>query len=275
MRAVIVTLMLAAASASAQAQDGKGYVGFGAGIGNYPDLCSSTPAGLDCDDAPFAWKFFAGYMFLPYIGIEGGFNDFGAANTQGVLLNPPAGTVPLPSNADVYTQIWSLSLVGRIPIGPAAIMGRVGYGAMMSKISGLAQVQDLQTGAESGRLQVQLAQAAAAVHLVADEQILTIEAAADRLELGIDRKGLKSRQIVAAEPDPIGQRVDHGMDPQAVRDAGLGRCLGHCGPAASRMVILPCIREPSRRLLRPVAAGPGRTGATAPRQRGRTGEPAS
>jgi len=147
MRAVIVTLMLAAASASAQAQDGKGYVGFGAGIGNYPDLCSSTPPGLNCDDAPFAWKFFAGYMFLPYIGIEGGFNDFGAANTQGVLLNPPAGTIPLPSNADVYTQIWSLSLVGRIPIGPAAIMGRVGYGSMMSKISGLAQVQDLQTGA--------------------------------------------------------------------------------------------------------------------------------
>lgn len=147
MRAVIAALLLAAASATAQAQDGKGYVGFGAGIGNYPDLCSQTPPGLSCDDAPFAWKFFAGYMFLPYIGIEGGFNDFGAAKTQGVLLNPPAGTTPVPSNADVYTQVWSLSLVGRIPLGPAAIMGRVGYGSVMSKISGLAQVQDNTTGA--------------------------------------------------------------------------------------------------------------------------------
>jgi len=147
MRAVIAALVLAAAGATAQAQDGKGYVGFGAGIGNYPDLCSQTPPGLSCDDAPFAWKFFAGYMFLPYIGIEGGFNDFGAANTQGVLLNPPPGTVPLPSNADVYTQVWSLSVVGRIPIGAAAIMGRVGYGSVMSKTSGLAQVLDTQTGA--------------------------------------------------------------------------------------------------------------------------------
>jgi hypothetical protein len=147
MRAVIAALILAAAGATAQAQDGKGYVGFGAGIGNYPDLCSQTPPASQCDDAPFAWKFFAGYMFLPYIGIEGGFNDFGAANTQGVLLNPPPGTVPLPSNADVYTQVWSLSVVGRIPIGAAAIMGRVGYGSVISKTSGLAQVLDPQTGA--------------------------------------------------------------------------------------------------------------------------------
>ena len=147
MRAIIAAIFLAAASASAQAQDGKGYVGFGLGMGSYPDLCSSIPPGFSCDDAPFAWKVYAGYMFLPYIGLEGGYNDFGPANTQGVLLNPPTGTVALPSNADVYTQIWSISLVGRIPLGPAAIMGRVGYGSTMSKISGLAQVQDVQTGA--------------------------------------------------------------------------------------------------------------------------------
>jgi len=147
MRAAILAVILAAASATAQAQDGKGYVGFGLGMGNYPDLCSSSLSGFSCDDNPFAWKFYAGYLFLPYIGIEGGYNDFGPANTQGVLLSPPPGTIALPSNADVYTQIWSLSLVGRIPIGPAAIMGRVGYGSTLSKTSGLAQVQDLQTGA--------------------------------------------------------------------------------------------------------------------------------
>jgi len=147
MRATILAILLATAAVTAQAQDGKGYIGAGLGIGSYPDLCSSTPPGFSCDDAPFAWKVYAGYLFLPYIGIEGGYNDFGAANTQGVLLNPPAGTVPLTSNADVYTQIWSLSLVGRIPIGPAAIMGRIGYGSMVSKLSGLAQVQDIATGA--------------------------------------------------------------------------------------------------------------------------------
>ena len=142
-----LAILLAIAAVTAQAQDGKGYIGVGAGIGSYPDLCSSTPPGLSCDDAPFAWKVFAGYMFLPYIGVEGAYNDFGAARTQGVLLNPPQGTIPLPSNADVYTQIFSLSLVGRIPLGPAAVMGRIGYGSMLSKVSGLAQVMDITTGA--------------------------------------------------------------------------------------------------------------------------------
>jgi len=138
MRKVLIGILLGTAAVSAAAQDGNGYVGAGAGVSSYSiDGCDQLPPGFSCDESGFAWKVFAGYMFLPYIGIEGGYNDFGAANTQGVLLNPPAGTIPLPSNADVYTQVWSLSLVGRIPLGPAAIMGRVGYGSVMAKISGL------------------------------------------------------------------------------------------------------------------------------------------
>ena len=47
-------------------------------------------------------------------------------------------------------------------------------------------VKDLQARPQTGRLEMELAQALAAVHLVANKELLTIEAAADRLQGWID-----------------------------------------------------------------------------------------
>jgi hypothetical protein len=148
MRKLLVGMLLVTAAFSVSAQDGKGYVGAGLGVSSYSiDSCDQLPPGFSCDESGFAWKAYAGYMFLPFLGIEGSYLDFGTATTPGVLANPPAGTVPIPVDSDRRTFGWVLSAVGRIPLGPAAIYGRVGWGAITGKFVGNAAVQDTTTGA--------------------------------------------------------------------------------------------------------------------------------
>jgi len=107
--------------ASAQAPGCKGYVAFGAGIGNYPDLCSSDSGGLDCTTR-VRLKFFAGYMFCR-TSVSKVATTTSVPQHAGCALNPPAGTIPLPSNADVYTQIWSLRWSAHSN-RPGRVMGR-------------------------------------------------------------------------------------------------------------------------------------------------------
>jgi len=150
MRKLLVGVLLATGALSVSAQDGKGYAGAGAGGSSYSiDTCDQLPPGFSCDESGFAWKAFAGYMFLPFLGVEGSYLDFGTGNTPGVLLNPPPNTVPIPVESDRRTFAFVLSLVGRVPIGPAAIYGRVGWGAVTGKFTGNAAVQDITTGAIS------------------------------------------------------------------------------------------------------------------------------
>jgi hypothetical protein len=59
---------------------------------------------------------------------------------------------------------------------------------------------------------MELAEAAAAMHLVADDKVLAIKAAADRLQGRIDRQGFQAGQAITAAPDPPGQSIDQGMD---------------------------------------------------------------
>lgn len=146
MRKLICGLVLAAAAACAWAQDGKGYVGVGAGISKYKiDVCDF----LSCDESGKAWNVRAGYHFFPWLGVEASYLDFGEAIVPGVLLDPPPGTVPIPTDSSARTFGFVASLVGRIPLGPVNIMGRVGWGAITGKFRGNAAVQNTSTGAIS------------------------------------------------------------------------------------------------------------------------------
>ena len=79
--------------------------------------------------------------------MEASFLDFGAGTLPGVLANPPANTVSIPTDSDVRTSGFVASLVGRVPLGPVSVVGRVGWGAITGKFRGNAAVQDLTTGA--------------------------------------------------------------------------------------------------------------------------------
>lgn len=148
MRKLIAGLMLAAVAAASWAQDGKGYVGAGAGVSKFAiDDCDTLPAGFSCDESGFAWNVRAGWFLLPWLGFEAAFLDFGKGAVPGVLLSPPAGTVPIPTDSDLRASGFAASLVGRVPLGPVGLVGRVGWGAITGKFTGNAAVQDISTGA--------------------------------------------------------------------------------------------------------------------------------
>lgn len=148
MRKLMCALVLAASAAGAWAQDGKGYASLGAGTSKYGvDFCDNPPPGFSCDDSGFAWNARAGYFFLPFLGVEASYLDFGEGRLPGTLLNPPPNTVPIPTDSDLRTFGFALSAVGRIPIGPVSLLGRIGWGAITGKFRGNAAVQDVTTGA--------------------------------------------------------------------------------------------------------------------------------
>ena len=150
MRNFLVGAFLTCAAATAAAQQPlspPGYFGAGFGVSQYPDFCAV--GGGSCDESDTAWRVHAGYMFRPWIGVEGAFIHFGEAHQPGFLLNPPVNTTPLPSASDGRTYAFALFAVLRAPLGPVGLHGKVGYGAVTSKFVGNAAVQDNTTGAVS------------------------------------------------------------------------------------------------------------------------------
>ncbi|HVG03739.1 MAG TPA: outer membrane beta-barrel protein [Burkholderiaceae bacterium] len=150
MRNWLVGAILACAAASATAQilpSPPGYIGVGYGISRYHDFCGPLPPGFDCDEDAAAWRVQAGYMFRPWIGLEGAFIHAGDAHAPGFLLNPPPNTTPLPSTGDGRTSIYALSAIFRAPLGPVGLHAKVGYGAVTSKANATAAVRDNTTGA--------------------------------------------------------------------------------------------------------------------------------
>jgi Outer membrane protein beta-barrel domain len=145
MRKAVIGLALALAATTAIAQEGKGYLTAGVGVSKFDvDVCNS---GLSCDDSGFAWNLRGGYHFFPWLGVEASFLDFGAGSLPGVLANPPANTVPIPIDSDIRASGFVASMVGRVPLGPVSVVGRVGWGAITGKFRGNAAVQDVNTGA--------------------------------------------------------------------------------------------------------------------------------
>ncbi|MGZ9031172.1 MAG: porin family protein [Burkholderiaceae bacterium] len=148
MRTFFVGLMLVVAAAPVLAQSGQGYVAVGAGVSKFGvDDCNALPSGFSCDESSYAWNVRAGYYVFPWLGLEGAFLDFGKGTVPGVLLNPPPGTVAIPTDSDLRASGFAASLVGRVPLGPLSVLGRVGWGAITGKFSGNAAVQDVTTGA--------------------------------------------------------------------------------------------------------------------------------
>ena len=81
-------------------------------------------------------------------------------------------------------------------------------------------MQDLQACAKARRFQVELAQATALAQLIADEQCFAIEAAADRLELGIHLERVQLGQLLPTHADLVSQRIHQWMNAQGRRTHG-------------------------------------------------------
>jgi len=76
----ILGIAAVAALTSLQANAGEGFVGAGGGRADWPDdVCTNASA---CDRHAAGWYAKGGYMFLPWIGIEGRYVDLGRAKSE-------------------------------------------------------------------------------------------------------------------------------------------------------------------------------------------------
>lgn len=143
-----ITSGLTAFSASAQQiVEPKGYVGAGIGVSTYQEFCDNVPPGFECDKDGLAWRLQAGYMFMPWLGLEGAYVNFGEGKIPAFLVSPPPGTTSLPSTAEARTQAYGLLAILRAPLGPVGLFGKVGYAAVTAKLAGSAAVINNTTGA--------------------------------------------------------------------------------------------------------------------------------
>jgi outer membrane protein OmpA-like peptidoglycan-associated protein len=73
---------------------------------------------IDGDD--WGWKAFVGYQFLPWLGTEFGYHDFGG------ISNSYAGSNGSSLRSDVDLTGWGGALVGTLPIGSVDLFAKVG-----------------------------------------------------------------------------------------------------------------------------------------------------
>lgn len=91
------------------------YVGAGGGIANI----EIDESDLNFEDDDFGWKIYAGYRFMPYFAVEGGYADLG---------EPDDDVLGVRVRAEV--EIWSLYAVGILPFSDTwEGFGKVGIAA--------------------------------------------------------------------------------------------------------------------------------------------------
>jgi len=65
----------------------------------------------DIDESDTAWKIFAGYHFLQFFAVEGGYRDLGAPSKNNVRVEPTG---------------WDIAGLAGIPLGPVYLFGKLG-----------------------------------------------------------------------------------------------------------------------------------------------------
>ncbi len=119
-KVLFATAVLSALMANAAQAARPGFY-IGAGLGQATvdqdagDFGYQGDSNFKVDDDDSAWKAFIGYNFLPWLGIEGGYKDFGnfTQNIRGETFRvDPTG--------------WDAYLVGSLPLGPVDLFAKVG-----------------------------------------------------------------------------------------------------------------------------------------------------
>src|SRR5262245_19452762 len=123
-----IALLVASAftAGTAQAAHEGFYVGGGAGQSTVKASTDPLPDGeggfntFHFDKTETAWKGFVGYQFLPWLGIEGGYRDFGSPSDDADI--PGFGTI----SGDVDATSWDGFVVASLPLGPVDLFVKGG-----------------------------------------------------------------------------------------------------------------------------------------------------
>lgn len=98
------------------------YVGAGVGqfnlnLDNLDDVDDAVTSIRESDDN--AWKVFGGYRFLPFLGIEAAYIDFGSPGDR-------FDTSGSDGNYRVDISGFAPSLIASVPLGPVELFGKIG-----------------------------------------------------------------------------------------------------------------------------------------------------
>ena len=125
MKTVLATLIAPAFAAGTAHAAETGFY-FGGSVGQTTAKASAT---IDDGDGGFntfhfdktetGWKGFVGFNFLPFLGVEGGYVDFGSPQDNAVF-----GLQQVDGEVDATG--WEAFLVGYLPIGPVDLFVKAG-----------------------------------------------------------------------------------------------------------------------------------------------------
>ncbi len=77
------------------------------------------------DDDETGWKAYVGYQFLPWLGVEAGYVDFGSYSSERLLGF---------GDAELDLSAWEGFLVGTLPIGPVDLFAKVGAADIQAEL---------------------------------------------------------------------------------------------------------------------------------------------
>ncbi|MBK6510207.1 MAG: OmpA family protein [Haliea sp.] len=82
---------------------------------------------IDIDDDATGWKAYLGYQFIPWLGVEAGYVDFGEYSSNNLFQGTNF-------DADVEASAWEGFLVGTLPIGPVDLFAKVGAADLQAEV---------------------------------------------------------------------------------------------------------------------------------------------
>jgi outer membrane protein OmpA-like peptidoglycan-associated protein len=82
---------------------------------------------IDIDDDATGWKAYLGYQFIPWLGVEAGYVDFGEYSSNNLFQGTNF-------DADVEASAWEGFLVGSLPLGPVDLFAKVGAADLQAEV---------------------------------------------------------------------------------------------------------------------------------------------
>jgi OOP family OmpA-OmpF porin len=82
---------------------------------------------ISVDDDATGWKAYVGYQFLPWLGVEAGYVDFGSYSSDNLFQGTNF-------DADLDLSAWEGFLVGTLPIGPVDLFAKVGAADLQGEL---------------------------------------------------------------------------------------------------------------------------------------------
>lgn len=123
----VALLSTALMAGSTQAAERGFYIGGSVGQTNVDmdagDFGYNGNSDFNIDDDDVGWKAFIGYNYLPWLGFEGGYVDFGSVSSN---FNQDRAKVDLSG--------WEGFVVGKVPIGPVELFAKAGVIALKADL---------------------------------------------------------------------------------------------------------------------------------------------